>query len=147
MANELVELANTGGLQELPVGRYIYTGNPRSKAEMRALAQAVQTKPPSLVDQLNAELEIVNLLFHRIFVTDDDTGEVRILPRMVVFCTDGKVYSTSGQKAIKDALLPAQLFGFELPYKPPQRFKVTRTKVGSDGRAYINLEWLCEGAK
>lgn len=145
--NDLVAIANDGALQELPIGRYIMTFDPADK-KMRALvASAVQGKPPSLADQVNTEIEIVNLLYHRIKLVDSETGEVKLLPRLCLFTRDGKVYSTSGEKAIKDALLPAQLFGLYLPYDPPQRFKVSKTKNRPDGGGYINLEWLGEGKR
>lgn len=142
MSNELIELASSGELATLPVGRYMLSFTPKTKAERLMVAQAVSGKPPSIADIVNTEIEVVNLLYHRIEIADEVSGEVKNLPRMVLFCSDGKVYSTSGAKACKDALLPAQLFGIDLPYKPPQKFRVTKTKTAPDGRGYINLEWL-----
>lgn len=146
MSNELVVLNNEGKLAELPVGRFLYTGDQKDRKQQQALALAVQGKPPSLADSINTEIEVVNLLYHKIQTVDENNGEVKVLPRLCLFTKDGKVYSTSGQKAIKDALMPAALFGFDLPYNPPQRFKVTKTKSRPDGGGYINLEWI-QGAK
>lgn len=139
--NDLVEVANAGQLDTLPIGAYLMTLDPADKASRVRLALAVQGKPPSLADIVNTEIEVVDLLYHRVRITDGESGEVKELGRLCLFCKDGKVYSTSGKKAIKDALMPAQLFGFPLPYKPAQKFLVTKTKVGADGRGYINLEW------
>ena len=141
MANDLITLANEGELDKLPIGRYLTSIDPSDKKMRMQLALAVQGKPPSLADCLNLEIEVVNLLYHRVRIVDNDTGEVKELPRLCLFCKDGKVYSTSGQKAIKDALMPAQLFGLTLPYSPPQKFKVTKIKSRPDGGGYINLEW------
>lgn len=144
--SELVVMSNEGKLAELPVGRFLYTGDPKDRKQQQALVLAVQGKPPSLADLINTEIEVVNLLYHKVQLVDPESGEAKVLPRLCVFCKDGKVYSTSGQKAIKDALMPAVLFGFDLPYNPPQRFKVTKTKTRPDGGGYINLEWI-QGAK
>jgi len=136
-----VVVAHAGGLASLPIGQFLYTGDPKDCKQQRALAIAVQGKPPSLADMVNTEIEVVNLLYHRFSFVEEESGEVKQMGRLCIFCKDGKVYSTCGQKAIKDALLPAMLFGFELPYSPPQRFRITKTKSRPDGGGYINLEW------
>lgn len=145
--NDLVEIVNGGGLAELAVGRYLYTGDVKDRKQRQALAMAVQGKPPSLADCINIDIEVVNLMYHRIAFVNKDSGEIKRLGRLCLFCKDGKVYATCGEKAVRDALMPAMLFGFPLPYNPPQRFHVSKVKTRSDGGGYISLDWIDGGSK
>lgn len=140
--NELTVQIGQGELVALPVGEYRCTLDPREKANRQRMATAVQTDVPSLMEAVNLEIDVAHLLVHRIDVTDKETGEVKRLTRFVVFAKDGKLWSSCGEKALKDVLLPHSLFGLPLPYNPPQRFRVRREKCKAEDGYYLALDWI-----
>lgn len=142
MANELVLAATVNDLSQIERGRYWHTFDAKDRRSQLLVAKAVQREVPSIMEAVNTVLEIDNLLFHVIRKVREDTGEIVALPRLVIYCKDGSMYSTSGEKAIRDVLFPAAAFGFELPYKPAQKFKVLRVASKSvKDRYYASLEW------
>lgn len=140
--NELTTVVHDGGLEGLQPGRYLCTLDPKEKANRQRMATAVQSRVPSLLEAVNLEIDVSHVLVHRINVADQETGEVKSLLRCVLFTEDGKLWSFCGAKALKDILLPMQLFGMALPYTPPQRFRVKREQVHGQQAYYLSLEWL-----
>lgn len=140
--NELVIAASNHDLQALEWGRYWHTLDLKAKGAPLMLAKAIQREVPSIMEAVNTVIEVTDLLFHKIQITKQETGEVLSLPRLVIFCRDGSIWSTSGQKAIRDVLFPCAALGIDLPYKPAQKFKVCRVASKSvKDHYYASLEW------
>lgn len=142
MANELTTTICSGGLASLEPGHYLCTLDPAHRANRQSMAIAVQQSVPSLMEAVNLEIDVSDILLHKIDVLDEKTGEVKRLMRCVLFAKDGKMWSFCGAKPLKDLLLPAQLFGMALPYNPPQRFRVRREQAKGKQAYYVCLDWI-----
>jgi hypothetical protein len=140
--NELAIVAQTRDMNAVEWGRYWHTLDMKKKESAKLLAKAVQQEVPSIMEAVNTDILVVDLLYHKIQITKQETGELLILPRLVIFCKDGSVYATCGEKAIRDVLFPASALGVDLPYNPSQKFRVKRVQSKSvKDHFYVSLEW------
>ena len=142
MANDLAIFKSVKTLREMVPGDYAYTLNPADEKHCKLLALACRGKPASIKKAANTTISVRDLVFYTFDKVDEDDGEVRRLPRLVVIASDGTMFSMSGLKAIEDVLFPVKVLGLSLPLDPPQKFKVSMIPCGDGGREYASLEWV-----
>lgn len=142
MSGELTTWRPQSDLRAMVPGQYAFTLDPKIKRNQELLAAACRDKPPSIKKAANLEIVVTDLVYYTFDKSDEQTGEVRRLPRLVVIGPKGEMYSMSGWKAIEDVLFPCTVLGFELPYRPPLKFRVSMVPCGGDGREYASLEWM-----
>lgn len=101
----------------------------------RALARAMGGDLLQLTEQVNAELDIANYLVHEYDKSDEETGEVTRLVRLVVFSGDGTPLQCVSKTLLNSLKHLTYAFG-PCPWDPPLKVKLRMKRKGENVQIY-----------
>lgn len=120
----------------LELGSMFVSFKPETDEQKANLYKAMTQPDRKLSDFINAHIDVIDTYIEMVEIADEESGEVNILPRVVLFTEDGTTY-TAVSKGIFNAL--KRLFAiYGLPHwEKAIPLKIIQTT--SKNRKFLNL--------
>lgn len=95
-------------------GSEVYSSLPATDKAL--VVSLLQGKAEPLGDHIGEVIQPVHVLGHLVQITDEDTGEVNLVPRVVLVCADGTAYQCASEGIRRSVALLMQYYG-QAPWK------------------------------
>lgn len=114
---------------------------PTTEKEKKFLFNALETCDVLLNDCVGSEIEISDIYIEQRQVPDEETGELKIKYRTILFDKNGQTYAT-GSYGIYNVLKKlVQIYGLPTEWKEPLKVKVIKRSIG-DGKQSLTLQLM-----
>lgn len=111
------------------------TGNRADDARIFAALNSPEFK---LADFINKKLKITDVLVKVVQLVDEDTGEMDVVPQVVLIDTDGKSYQATS-KGIFNALQSAYTVFGKAPWNPALEIEIKQRAVKKGSMLTFNV--------
>ena len=118
-------------------GGYYYSGKAESFDDKKQLVNAMNNPDFRIGDMLNKTINCVDIYIEQATVTNNETGEVSMLPRTVLIDDKGKSYAALSYGVFNSLKKIISVFGFPNEWNEPIPVEVTRIIKGD--RQIYNL--------
>lgn len=93
MKNEIMSNENTNLITTLVENGFYSSFNANDEKEKELLFNALANPDTELAKMINKKIDIINVVAEQIEVTNEETGEVSIAPRIIIIDKDYNSYS------------------------------------------------------
>lgn len=121
-------------------GEMITSIDTTTKEGRKVVMSSMMSNLPTLDAVLNTQICVMGCTLHPATKTDEESGEVFQLVRIVLHCHDGKDYQTFAKGVLKSLRIRQSFFGQQM-FDPPA-VCIPRRVPTSQSRAMFTLEWL-----
>lgn len=142
--NDLVPINQYSPDDEGQQGKPITSYDSAKVQDRLAVYRAIQGSDAALDDIVGSEVEVSHIVVHPVTVTNRTTGEQMQTLRTVLVSAEGKRYSTLSPYVLKSIHSVMAIFQRPMPFTPPIRFKVVKTKRKSGDGGYLQLDPVAE---
>jgi hypothetical protein len=142
--NDLVPINGWSPDDEDQQGKPITSYDSSKVQDRLAVYRAVQGSDGAIDDLVGGEIEVSHIVVHPVSVTNRTTGEQMDTLRTVLVAPDGRRFSTLSPYVLKSIHSVMAIFERPMPFTPPIRFKVIKTKRKAGDGGYLQLDPVAE---
>lgn len=131
--NTELATANITNIAAAPVGSMVCSIQPDGDRKTAATIYSAMNNPEyRLADFINKRIKITNYLIEIVEISNEETGEISIVPRVVLIADDGKSYQATSYGIANSVRNLCQSVG-NAPWQPALELEVKQraTKRGS----------------
>lgn len=131
--NTELATANITNIAAAPVGSMVCSIKPDGDRKTAAAIYSAMNNPEfRLADFINKRIKITNYLIEIVEISNEETGEISIVPRVVLIAEDGKSYQATSYGIANSIRNLCQSVG-NAPWQPALELEVKQraTKRGS----------------